>query len=339
MTGMTDADSTALFLTSEDVQGLATPAEYVDVVREGYRERGHGAPATPRTALFNDVPAGMLTSYIAILPETGAMGGYMYAAGFAERDAHFSLPLFDADSGEPLAVLDGASMNPFKTGAAGAVGVDALARRNATDMALFGSGPQARGQLRAVSTVRDLERVEVYSPTKDHRESFAAEMNDELSATVAAVATPDAAIDGADVVVTATNASGPVFDGDLLEPGTLVTAMCQYNPDNRELDATTIQRSTYVPDLRERVSQDAGSFIQAVEEGVIDEDHVHAELGEVVAGEADGRTSEDEITVFDSGGTAIETVAAAHMLYERARERGLGDEIQFSPASQALTGR
>jgi alanine dehydrogenase len=336
---MTDADSTALFLRSDDVNGLATPAEYVDAVREGYRERGLGAPATPRTALFRDDPVGMLTSYLAVLPETGAMGGYVYAAGFAKRDAHFSLPLFDADSGEPLAVFDGASMNPFKTGAAGAVGIDELARPDATDLALFGSGPQARGQLRAAATVRDLERVAVYSPTENHRESFADEMDGELAAAVAAVSSPEAAIEGADVVVTATSASEPVFDGDLLEDGTHVTAMGQYNPKKRELDATTIALSTYVPDLRERVTRDAGSFIQAMEEEVIGEEHVHAELGEVVAGEAAGRTSEDEITVFDSGGTAIETVAAAHMLYERARERGLGEEIQFSPASQALTGR
>ncbi len=336
---MSNADSTALFLESDDVDGLASPAEYVDAVREGYRQRGHGAPAAPRTALFEDDPAGMLTGYLAILPETGAMGGYVYAAGFAARDAHFTLPLFDADSGEPLAVLDGASLNPFKTGAAGAVGVDALARPDADDLAVFGSGPQARGQLRAVSTVRDLDRVEVYSPTKDHREAFAAEMNDELSATVAAVASADAAVDGADVVVTATNASEPVFDGDLLEPGTHVTAMGQYHPEKRELDATTIERATYVPDLRDRVMGDAGSFIHAVEQGVVDEDHVHAELGDVVAGEVEGRTSDEEITVFDSGGTAIETVAAAHLAYERARERDLGETIEFAPASRALTGR
>lgn len=332
-------ESTALFLTSADVDGLATPAEYVDAVREGYRQRGRGAPAAPRTALFNDEPAGMLTSYLAILPERGAMGGYVYAAGFAGRDAHFSLPLFDADGGEPLAVLDGASLNPFKTGAVGAVGVDALARRDVADLAVFGSGPQARGQLRAAVAVRDFERVEVYSPTKAHRESFAAEMNDAVSATVAAVASPDAAVDGADVVITATNASEPVFDGDRLEPGTHVTAMGQYHPEKRELDATTIERATYVPDLRERVARDAGSFLLAMEAGAVDEDHVHAELGEVVAGTAEGRTSDDEITVFDSGGTAIETVAAAHLLYERARERGLGEEIEFAPASRALTGR
>jgi alanine dehydrogenase len=129
-----------------------------------------------------------------------------------------------------------------------------------------------------------------------------------------------------------------VFDGDNLTDGAHVTAMGQYDPEKRELDATTIERATYVPDLRARASQDAGSFIAAVEAGVVDEDHVHAELGEVVAGKAEGRQGSDDVTVFDSGGTGIETVAAAHMLYERAVDEGLGSEIQFAPASEALTG-
>ncbi|WP_458187907.1 ornithine cyclodeaminase family protein [Haladaptatus sp. NG-WS-4] len=331
---MTDA----LFLTSDDVAGLASPGEYVDAVREGYRQRGFGAPAEPRTTLVNDDPQGMLTGYSAILPKTGAMGGYMYSAGFGAGDAWFVTPLFDAESGEPLALLDGASMNPFKTGAAGAVGVDALAREDAKTLALIGTGAQARGQLKAAATVRDLESVWVFSPTKEHRESFAAEMNEQLDAAVAAVASSAAAVESADIVVTATTASEPVFDGDMLEDGTHVTAMGQYHPKKRELDATTIERATYVPDLRARVSQDAGSFQFAVEAGVVTEDHVHAELGEVVAGETPGRESADDVTVFDSGGTGIETVAAAYMLYEKARERGLGSKISLSPASEALTG-
>ncbi|MFW5918044.1 MAG: ornithine cyclodeaminase family protein, partial [Haloferacaceae archaeon] len=93
----------ALFLTSEDVRSLATPAEFVDAVREGYRQRGEGAPAEPRTKLVGSEPPGMVTTYVALLPETGAMGGYTYSAGFRERDAWFVTPLFDADSGEPLA--------------------------------------------------------------------------------------------------------------------------------------------------------------------------------------------------------------------------------------------
>jgi alanine dehydrogenase len=327
-----------LFLTSDEVSGLATPAEFVDAVREGYRQRGEGAPAEPRTKLPNDDPPGFLTTYAAVLPDTGAMGGYTYSAGFGDRDAWFFTPLFDAESGEPLALLDGASMNPFKTGAAGAVGVDALAREDATSVAVIGSGAQARGQLRATVTVRDVDTVWVYSPTKENREAFAGEMGRRLDASVAAVASSAAAVEGADVVITATNASDPVFDGDILEDGSHVTAMGQYSPSKRELDATTIERATYVPDLRARALQDAGSFLQAVEEGVVGEDHVHAELGDVVAGEAPGRESDEEVTVFDSGGTGIETVAAAYLLYERAREEGLGTTIDFSPASESLTG-
>lgn len=326
-----------LFLTSEELRGLAVPADYVDAVREGYRQRGEGAAAKPRTKLVNPDPGGMLTGYMAVLPETGAMGGYTYAAGFGDGDAHFFLPLFDVESGAPLALLDGASLNPFKTGAAGAVGVDELARPDAETIAIVGSGPQAKGQLRALVTVRDVATVNVFSPTKDHREAFAAEMNDELDAAVGAVPSSDAAVEGADVVVTATNAAEPVFDGDLLDPGTHVTAMGQYDPDARELDAETVRRAKYVPDLRERAFQDAGAFLQAHEAGVVDDDHVHAELGEVVAGAAPGREDREEVTVFDSGGTGIETVAAAHMLYERATEEGLGETIDLAPASQALT--
>ncbi|WP_256545061.1 ornithine cyclodeaminase family protein [Halobellus inordinatus] len=327
-----------LFLESSDVDGLATPAEFVDAVRDAYRQRGEGAPAEPRTKLGNADPPGFLTTYAAILPDTGAMGGYMYTAGFGAEDAWFTTPIFDSESGEPLALLDGASMNPFKTGATGAVAADELAREDARSAAIIGSGAQARGQLRALATVRDLETVWVYSPTKEHREAFAGEMDRRLDGSVAAVASAAAAVEGADIVVTATNASEPVFDGDALEEGTHVTAMGQYNPEKRELDAATIERAKYVPDLRDRAFQDAGSFLHALEEGVVDEDHVHAELGDVVAGNAPGRESDEEITVFDSGGTGIETVAGAYLLYEKATEAGLGETIDFAPGSQALTG-
>jgi alanine dehydrogenase len=327
-----------LFLTSDELADLMDVADVVDAVREGYRQRGEGAPARPRTRLDSEQPPGMLTGYSAILPETGAMGGYMYAAGFGATDAWFVTPIFDADSGAPLAVVDGAGMNPFKTGATGAVGVDALARADASELALVGTGSQARGQLLATATVRSFASVEVFSPTADHRESFAAEFDGRLDADVRAVDSAEAAVRGADVVVTATTASDPVFDGDWLDPGTHVTAMGQYDPDKAEVDPTTVARATYVPDLRERVTRDAGAFVRAMEAGAVDEDDVHAELGDVVAGRAPGRTSDDEVTLFDSGGTGIETVAAAYYLYERATDAGRGTEIQFAPASEAMPG-
>jgi alanine dehydrogenase len=329
----------ALYLGSDEVDDLADPADYVAAVREGYRQRGEGAPARPRSRLTNEDPPGMLTSYTAVLPETGAMGGYVYSAGFGAADAWFLTPLYDAESGEPLAVLDGASMNPFKTGAAGAVGVDALAREDATELAVVGTSAQARGQLRCTATVREFEAVRAFSPTREHREAFADEFDAELDADVTAADSAAAAVSGADVVVTATTATDPVFDDADLADGAHVTAMGQYDPGKRELPTDTVARATYVPDLRERATLDAGSFLAAVEAGAVDEDHVHAELGEVVAGTAPGRTSADEVTVFDSGGTGIETVAAAHLLYERAAERGRGTTIDVSPASEALTGR
>lgn len=326
----------ALFLRSDEIEGLATSEEYVSAVRKGYRQVGEGAPAEPRTTLPNADPPGMLTSYSAILPETGVMGGYTYSAGFGAGDAWFITPIFDPGSGKPLAILDGAYMNPFKTGAVGAVGIDALARSDATSLAVIGSGRQARGQLVSAATVRDFDRVTVYSPTKAHRESFAATMNDELEPTVAAVASSAAAVEGADVVITATKADNPVFDSDHLADGTHVTAMGQYNPEKREIDGSTVQRAVYVPDLRARAFQDAGAFLKAMDEGLVDEDHIHAELGDVITGSAEGRSSAEDVTVFDSGGTAIETVAVAHLLYEKASAAGRGSTIDFAPASRAM---
>ncbi len=324
-----------LYLSSDDVSDLATPTDYVAAVRTGYGEHG---PAEPRTKLFRSDPAGLFTSYAAVLPETGAMGGYMYSAGFGAGDAWFMTPLFDATSGEPLALIDGASMNPFKTGAAGAVAVDELAREDARTLAVIGSGPQARGQLHTTATVRDLESVRVFSPTADNREAFARDFDEHLDADVEAVDSSEAAVRGADIVITATTASEPVVEYDWLESGAHVTAMGQYHPKKQELDVETIANATYVPDLFDRATFDAGSFLAALEAGAIDDDHIHAELGAVVAGDAPGRTAEDELTVFDSGGTGIETVAAAHLLYERALEAGRGTTLSIAPASEALTG-
>ncbi|ELZ55182.1 MULTISPECIES: ornithine cyclodeaminase family protein [Halorubrum] len=332
---MTDA----LFLSSAEVDDLAEPADYVAAVRDAYRQVGEGAPAEPRTKLLNRDPPGMFTTYAAVLPETGAMGGYAYSAGFGAEDAWFMTPLFDADSGEPLALLDGASMNPFKTGAAGAVAVDALAHDDATELAVVGSGAQARGQVAATATVREFEAVRVFSPTPESRESFAADFDARLDADVSAVASAADALDGADVVITATTASDPVIADADVEPGTHVTAMGQYDPAKNELPPELVARATYVPDLRARATQDAGSYLAAVEAGLVDaEAGIAADLGEVVAGGHPGRTSDEEVTVFDSGGTGVETVAAAHMLYERASEAGRGQTIDFAPASEALTG-
>jgi len=318
-------------LSSEHVNGLASPADYVNAVESAYHERGNGAPADPPSVLPYENESGVFTHYAGVLPRMGVMGGNMYGYRSDGGGASsFITPLFDAESGEPLAIIDGASMNPYKTGAAGAVAVDALATSSASTVGIFGSGPQAKAQLSATATIRDLTNVTVFSPTRESRETFATEMNDELSAGVEAVDTSEAAVKDSDIIITATNSPTPVFDGSLLETGAHVTAMGQYLPEARELDSTTISRSVYVPDLNERALEKAGAFLQARDDGVVTEEDIHGELGEVLTGDVTGRLSEDEITVFDSGGTAIETVAAANLVYKRAVQKDIGEIVSFS---------
>lgn len=326
----------ALFLSSKQVRDLATPSDYVQAVEAGYRAHGDGGSARPRDRLSRSNPWGMLTGYTAILPGLGAMGGYTYSAGFGRKDAWFLVSLFDADTGELLALLDGAALNPLKTGAAGAVAVDHLARQDASTLALIGSGRQAWGQLVTAAQVRDLDEVRVHSPTKTHRESFAEAAGDRLGTDVRPTDTPAAAVDGAGIVITATRATEPVFQDEDLADGTHVTAMGQYHPERREIPGPTVARALYVPDLEDRARQDSGELLMAIEEGLIDEDHVHAELGRIVAGDRPGRSSQDQVTLFDSGGTGIETVAAAKMLYDRARDAGIGSPVPFEPASQGM---
>jgi len=327
---------TPIFLDADDIAALAEMPAYVDAVATAYRERADAAPTEPRSRLDAADPRGFFTTYAAILPETGAMGGYMYSAGFADRDTWFVCPLFDPHSGRLLAILDGSYMNPFKTGAVGAVGIDALARADASEVAVIGSGAQARGQLRA-AVVRDLDAVRVYSRTPESREAFATTMQDELGLPVEPVASSAAALTDADIVITATTAGDPVFAVEELEAGTHITAMGQYTPGRSELDIETVRRARYVPDLRARALQDAGSFLAARSAGVIDDSHIIAELGEVVADRSLGRTAADDITIFDSGGTAVETVGAASMLYDRAVDRDVGMPLDIRPGSDTFS--
>lgn len=321
--------TTALFLSAEEIDGIAEPEEYVAAVREAYEQRGRGGATRPRTVIRNEEPLGRVNSYTAILPEQGVAGGYMYTSGFSPNGAWFVTPLFDAETGEPLALIDGEPLGARKTGAVGAVGVDALAKEDASTIGIVGSGKQARAQIVAARTVRDIDRVRVYSRTKENREEFASWMEDETGIPTTAVDDSTTAVKDADIVITSTTASDPVFDGRDLSPGTHVTAMGQYHPYKREIDDYTVANATYVSDLRERATSDAGAFLHALHSGAVADNHVHAELGDVVAGNAPGRRSDDEITVFDSGGTAIETVAGANLVYEKARERDLGTPLEF----------
>ena len=336
-----------LLLNGDDVREHAALSDVVPAVEAAFAAFARGDARMPAKS-YVDLPEynGDFRSMPAYLAtETWDAAGIKWINVHPDNPERFDLPTVlgtmiysDPETAFPLAIIDGASMNPFKTGAAGAVAVDALARPDASTVAVIGSGPQARGQLRTTATVRDLTAVRVFSPTPANRESFADEFAERLDADVTAVSSASAALAGADIVITATTASEPVIADADVEPGAHVTAMGQYAADKHELPPALIARATYVPDLTARATRDAGSFIAAREAGLVTDDDLEVELGDVVAGSYPGRTSDDEVTVFDSGGTGIETVAAAHMLYERAREAGRGTPLSIAPASEALTG-
>jgi len=324
------------YLPSEALADLAGMPEYVDAVRAGYRERGEsGAPTEARTKLFHPEQDGMLMYYGALLPETGVMGTFSYVGEFADGDAWFLTFLADADTGDPLCLVDSPSVNPYKTGATGGVGVDALANADAATVGVIGSGLQAKGQLLATAIVRDLTDVRVYSPTPANRQAFAVELDARLDADVRAAGSAAEAVDAADVVITATRAIEPVVTWDDLSPGTHVTAMGQSHPERRELDSETVARSVYVPDHRGRAELASGELLLARQDGGVGDADVGAELGEVVAGTAAGRTSASDVTVFDSGGTGIETVAATYMIYRRAVAADHGVALSMTPGGAA----
>jgi alanine dehydrogenase len=324
------------YVSNDDVADLVDETPIIDAVRAAYVEHGNGAPISKRIILSGGPDAGAFTGYLGVLPESAVMGAYVYNYGFDPSDVWLLAVLFDTANGQPIALVDGASMNPLKTGGSGAVGADALAREDATKLGVIGTGAQAWGQILMIARTRDLSSVRVYSPTQSHRESFAGHVRDGSGIAVAAVNSAREAVCDADIVVTATTAEDPVFDGADLQPGTHVNAIGQYHPEKRELDVETVARSKYVIDMRDRLFEDAGSYIHAVDSGAVAEDHVHAELGEILTGARPGRDSDDEITVYDSGGTAIESLATANAFYEAAKRTGKGQSMNlFTSASES----
>lgn len=325
-----------LYLSNAEVAGLADMADFVDAVGRAYRDFGDEGRLGDEDKLFGDSPEGMLMYYGAILPAEGVAGAFVYWTGFGGGEGWFLTLLADAATGEPVAMVDSPGINPYKTGATGGVGVDALARPDATDLALIGTGTQAAYQLLAADQVRDLDAVRAFSPTRANREAFARRMDGRFGADVTAVDSARAAVRGADIVITATTATEPVVDAADVEPGTHVTAMGQSHPDCREIDPDLVERALYVPDTRERAFDSSGELHGAIAAGAVDETAVHPGIGAVLAGTAPGRTDPEQVTLFDMGGNGIETVAGANMVAERARERGRGTTLSLTPQSEGF---
>jgi ornithine cyclodeaminase/alanine dehydrogenase-like protein (mu-crystallin family) len=245
-------------------------------------------------------------------------------------DAHQgTVTLFDGETGVPTAILDASAVTEIRTAAVTAVATGLLARTDARTLAVLGAGVQGRAHLTSLAGVRDFEEVRVYSPTRAHAEALA-EAAALPGAQVSAAATAEDAVRGADVVVAATNSREPVLDRAWLMPGAHVNAVGASTPQAREIDTATVAASALFCDSRESVRHEAGEFQLAVREGAIGgEEHIRAEIGEVLAGSAPGRRDDGELTLFRSLGIGVEDLAAAEVAVAAAREQGLGTEVEL----------
>ena len=245
-------------------------------------------------------------------------------------DAHQGIvTLFDGETGVPTAILDASAVTAVRTAAVSAVATDVLARTQARTLAILGAGVQGRAHLQALAAVRDFTRVRVYAPTRAHAQALADDARP-AGGEVRAVATAEDAVRGADVVVAATNSPEPVLARAWLAPGAHVNAVGASTPRAREIDTATVAASALFCDSRESLRNEAGEFQLAVREGAIaGEEHVRAELGEVLAGSAPGRRDDGELTLFRSLGIAVEDLAAAETAVAAARAQGLGTEVEL----------
>jgi ornithine cyclodeaminase/alanine dehydrogenase-like protein (mu-crystallin family) len=219
----------------------------------------------------------------------------------------------DADLGTPLAVLEAGYLTAVRTGAASGAATDVLARKDARVAAIFGAGVQGRTQLEAIAAVRPLRRAFIVDTDARAAAAFAAEMGRALGLEIEPADAPTALGD-ADIVSTVTTSAVPVFrDGDL-KPGVHINAVGSYKPHVREIPGETVRRAALFVDERRSALEEAGDILIPLREGLIGETHIRAEIGQVLAGLAPGRRSDDEITLFKSVGNAVEDLAVAALV-------------------------
>jgi alanine dehydrogenase len=317
-----------LLLDREDVASLLPLSECIAAVETAFRDHAEGLSLAPAVA---SVAA---DSGIFHVKAAGTRGPRPYFAAktnanFPDNPARTGLPaiqgviaLFDAATGAPLALLDSIEITIRRTGAATAVAARHLARADSSTVLVCGCGNQGRAQLECVAAVLPIQRALAFDAAPERAARFAAEMANRLNFAVEPVPDLSRARD-CDVCVTCTPSRRPLLvEGDV-RAGTFVAAVGADSPDKQELDPRLLAASKLVTDLTEQCAA-FGELHHAIEAGLMRPEDVHAELAEVVSGARSGRETQDEIVVFDSTGTALQDVAAAALVYERARERGIG---------------
>ncbi len=325
-------------LSAEVIAGLLDFGEAIDYVERGYVALFEGRVQTPPIQhLENPEVHGEIDVKSAVMRGSTPYVTVKAACGFYDNPAR-GLPtgsamvlLLDGSTGFPLALMDGWLLTSWRTGAAAGVATRLLARADATSLGLVGCGEIAAMAARAVARVRPLDRVTVWAPPADRDlcRRFAETIGEELGVEVAVAESVADAVGQADVVVTATPSREALVMLDMVRPGTHITAIGADGPGKQELEARLTARSRLFVDL---VSQcrTAGELQHPLREGLMSEADVHAEIGAVLAGAATGRENDDEITVFDSTGTAAQDIVLATLAYERALATDAGSEVELA---------
>jgi len=314
-------------LTAEDVKAALPMGAAIAAVKSAFGQFSANQATVPLRSRFH-TDKGVTLLMPAHLKQTGdfalkvvSIYGDNPAKGLPTVTA--TVLVLDPGTGMPLAFMDGDSLTALRTGAAGGLAADLLARKDARRAVLFGAGVQARTQLLAALEVRPLEEVTIFDPVPAAAERLGAEVAAwEKAPAVKLGGDPSRAVAAADIIMAATTATMPLFDGNLLKPGTHVTGVGSFTPDMQEIDAATVNRARVVVDSREGCQAEAGDLIKA--NATID-----AEIGEIVNGTRPGRESDDEITFFKSVGVAAQDAAAAAAVLAGAQAKNLGQMIDL----------
>ncbi|MDR7484350.1 MAG: ornithine cyclodeaminase family protein [Armatimonadota bacterium] len=322
-----------LLIREADVAALLTMDDVLAAVEAGFRALGEGAAVNqPRTR--SATAAGVLHVMHAAVPSVGVMGVKAYAT--TPRGSRFLAILYRLEDGEAAAIVEADLLGQLRTGAASGVATKYLARNDAGALGVIGAGFQARSQVRAICRVRPIALVKVYSRSPQRREAFAAEMIAELGMEVVATASAEEAVEGTDIVVTATSSRDPVLHGTWLRPGMHVNAIGSNAAWRQELDAEAVRRADVIAvDALDQARVECGDLIAPAEVGQAVWDRV-IELGAIVAGRHPGRTDRRQITLFESQGIALEDVMTMEVLVRRALAAGVGHEVPLSPGGSRI---
>ena len=320
-----------LVLAASDVRELLGYRECADVMRQALTDLARGRIQQPlRTVVRPRDAAGFLGLMPAYSPDGYGLKAICVTPGNPAigKDAHQGgVMLFAADTGEPLALVNASAITEIRTAAVSAVATSLLARPGAAQVAIIGTSVQGQAHARALAATRPLTGIRMTGRDQARTREVAAELAGVLGLPVTAAGSVPEALDGAEIVVTATSSAQPVLRREWLAAGSHVNAVGACLPQTREIDTATMAEAALFADSRESVRNEAGDYLLAAREGA--DNPVRAELGELLTGTGSGRADNDEITVFESLGLAAEDLATASYLYQKATGLGTGTSADF----------